>query len=76
MRSSTSRNRDSCSLFHSRSVQGGGRGNGIGQSVRNVETVDTSTLETRATVGLYTGKDNRGQQVEEVKVWLVAGRLW
>ncbi len=35
--------------------------------------VDTSTLETRATVGLYTGKDNRGQQVEEVKVkvWLV-----
>ena len=33
--------------------------------------VDTSTLETRATVGLYTGKDNRGQQVKEVKVWLV-----
>ena len=36
-----------------------------------LETVDTSTLETRATVGLYTGKDNRGQQVEEMKVWLV-----
>ena len=36
-----------------------------------LETVDTSTLETRATVGLYTGKDNRGQQLEEVKVWLV-----
>ena len=35
------------------------------------ETVDTSTLETRATVGLYTGKDNQGQQVEGMQVWLV-----
>ena len=35
------------------------------------ETVDTSTLETRATVGLYTGKDNQGQQVERMQVWLV-----
>ena len=30
--------------------------------------VDTSPLEAKSTVGLYTGKDNRGQQVEEVKV--------
>ena len=34
-------------------------------------SVDTSTLETRATVGLYTGKDNQGQPVEEMQVWLV-----
>lgn len=32
---------------------------------------DTSTLETRATVGLYTGKDSRGDQVTQRKVWLV-----
>ena len=35
------------------------------------EAVDTSTLETRATVGLYTRKDNQGQQVERMQVWLV-----
>ena len=32
---------------------------------------DTSTLETRATVGLYTGIDNRGEHVKERRVWLV-----
>ena len=32
---------------------------------------DTSNLETRATVGLYTGPDNRGNPVEERKAWLV-----
>ena len=32
---------------------------------------DTSTLETRATVGLYTGIDNGEDQVKERRVWLV-----
>ena len=32
---------------------------------------DTSNLETKATVGLYTGPDNRGNPVEERKAWLV-----
>ena len=36
-----------------------------------LEGIDTSTLETRATVGLYTGKNNRGDQVTQRKVWLV-----
>ena len=47
----------------------------IGKSMDSAGKVligkDTSDLETRATVGLYTGKDNRGNQVEERKVWLV-----
>ncbi len=38
---------------------------------RVLGTTDTSTLETRATVGLYTGTDNGGNQVEERRVWLV-----
>ena len=32
---------------------------------------DTSILETRATVGLYTGTDNGGNQVKERRAWLV-----
>ena len=36
-----------------------------------LEEIDTSTLETRATVGLYTGKNSRGDQVTQRKVWLV-----
>lgn len=43
----------------------------LGQVGDMLGSVDTSTLETRATVGLYTGKDNQGQQVEEMRVWLV-----
>ena len=36
-----------------------------------LEGIDTSTLETRATVGLYAGKNNRGDQVTQLKVWQV-----
>ena len=32
---------------------------------------DNSDVETRTTVGLYTGPDNRGNPVENRKVWLV-----
>ena len=42
------------------------------ESVGNMlEGTDISTLETRATVGLYTGKDNQGNHVEERRVWVV-----
>ena len=40
-------------------------------SANLLEGIDTSNLETRATVGLYTGPDNRGNQVEKRRVWLV-----
>ena len=47
----------------------------IGKSIDDVGKVligkDTSNLETKATVGLYTGQDKRGNSVEERKVWLV-----
>ena len=33
--------------------------------------IDKSNLETRTTVGLYTGPGNRGNPVENRKVWLV-----
>jgi len=33
--------------------------------------IDKSNLETRTTVGLYTGPDNRGTPVKERRVWLV-----
>ena len=32
---------------------------------------DTSNLETRTTVGLYTGPDNRGNPIENREAWLV-----
>ncbi len=35
------------------------------------EDIDTSNLETRATVGLCTGLDSRGNFVENHKAWLV-----
>ena len=46
---------------------------GVGKAVMGK---DTSNLEARATVGLYTGPDNGGNSVEERKAWLVvvAGR--
>ena len=47
----------------------------MGKSIDRVGKVligkDTSNLETRATAGLYTGKDNSGASVEERKAWLV-----
>ena len=47
----------------------------IGKSIDGVGKAligkETSNLEARATVGLYTGQDNRGNSVEERKVWLV-----
>ena len=47
----------------------------IGKSIHDVGKVlignDTSKLTTRATVGLYTGPDNRGNLVEGRRVWLV-----
>ncbi len=36
---------------------------------------DTSTLETRATVGLHTWKDEEGNWVEGRKAWLVVDDL-
>ena len=36
-----------------------------------LRATDTAGLETRATVGLYTGTDNAGNPVEQRKVWLV-----
>ena len=36
-----------------------------------LRTTDSSRLETRATVGLYTGPDYAGNQVKERRVWLV-----
>ena len=36
-----------------------------------LEGIDTSNLETRTTVGLYTGPDNRDNPVENRKAWLV-----
>ena len=47
----------------------------IGKSIDGVGKAlmgkDTSNLEARATVGLYTGQDNGGNSVEERKAWLV-----
>ena len=47
----------------------------IGKSIDDAGKVligkDTSKLKTRATVGLYTGLDNRGNPVEGRRVWLV-----
>ena len=43
----------------------------LGKAADVLGGADTSTLETRATVGLYTGKDSRGDQVTQRKVWLV-----
>ena len=45
--------------------------NALGKAGDVLGGADTSTLETRATVGLYTGKDSRGDQVTQRKVWLV-----
>ena len=43
----------------------------MGKVGNMLEGVDTSTLETRATVGLYTGKSNRGEPVTQRKGWMV-----
>ena len=46
----------------------------IGKSIHDVGKAligkDTSKLKTRATVGLYTGPDNRGNPMEGRRVWL------
>ena len=47
----------------------------IGKALEGSESLlggkDRSVLEIRTTVGLYTGADNRGNPVENRKVWLV-----
>ena len=40
-------------------------------SANLLEGIDTSDLEIRTTVGLYTGPDNRGNPVENRKAWLL-----
>ena len=56
-------------------VPGVSKGVVIGKSIDGVGKAqmgkDTSNLEARATVGLYTGQDNSGNNVEGRKVWLV-----